>query len=137
MGAVLTRVNQSITLRLHSHSANGTEVSAGSSFIHLCGTGAIAGYGGIRLTLGTPTLLGVMAKQLWVVDSLVRRMPGDPSFPIGWEGWDPSTDNRQLVYGAKYPAISRISCVNPCAASALVDPSMFGTIAMFDVTNPS
>ena len=33
--------------------------------------------------------------------------------------------------------MSRINCVYPYAASASVEPSMFGTIAMFDVMNPS
>src|ERR1700678_2199470 len=40
------------------------------------------------------------------------------------------------VYGAKYPVMSRISCVSP-AANVSVKPSLFPTIAMFDVTKPS
>ncbi len=32
--------------------------------------------------------------------------------------------------------MSRINCVKPCA-NASVEPSIFGTIAIFDVMNPS
>ena len=47
----------------------------------------------------------------------------------------PSAPGNNL-YGAKYPEMSRISCVNP-AAYASMEPSSVGTIAMFDVTEPS
>src|SRR5689334_10963964 len=48
------------------------------------------------------------------------------------------THIRQLPYGAKYPEISRISCVS-AFANASMEPllTLLGTIAMFDVTNPS
>ena len=39
-------------------------------------------------------------------------------------------------YGAKYPEISRISCVVPCPQASLL-PSTLGTMAMFDVIAPS
>jgi hypothetical protein len=39
-------------------------------------------------------------------------------------------------YGAKYPEISRISCVVPCAKASLL-PLVLGTMAMFDVIAPS
>src|SRR5580698_4013834 len=43
---------------------------------------------------------------------------------------------RRSLYGAKYPEISRINCVEPWAHASVL-PSVLGTMAMFDVTAPS
>lgn len=41
------------------------------------------------------------------------------------------------THGAKYPEMSRMSWVYPLPAYASVEPFALGTIAIFDVTNPS
>jgi hypothetical protein len=46
-----------------------------------------------------------------------------------------SVDNAP-PYGAKYPEMSRIKCAG-LEPKALTDPLVVGTIAMFDVTEPS
>ena len=43
---------------------------------------------------------------------------------------------RRSLYGAKYPVMSSINCVVPCAQASVL-PSVLGTMAMFEVTAPS
>ena len=48
----------------------------------------------------------------------------------------PFVNNAPAIYGAKYPEMSRIKCAG-LEPKALTDPLVVGTIAMFDVTEPS